>query len=220
MKALLYSGIVGAIAFVGVDHVFVEKATDTAPLNATVEAGIKADTNTDVADTSSIGTMTVALSHDEALPLAEGPAVVDLPEKEPEKDQSRLEEDDTPPSDQANATPPKADFSYLAYYAYSEIPPEVKPAEVVLNSLKGTPVGTPVEEIKRASDAFGMDFGFMKAVAKIKFRLRSEAAHRLVYRPVSAQPLRVRQIRIGRHSQCSRQCGGRGLQNDHRERLV
>jgi hypothetical protein len=29
-------------------------------------------------------------------------------------------------------------------------------------------VGTPVEEIKRASDAFGLDFNFMKAVAKIE----------------------------------------------------
>jgi hypothetical protein len=37
-----------------------------------------------------------------------------------------------------------------------------------LRSLKDTPVGTPVEEIKRASDAFGLDFNFMKAVAKIE----------------------------------------------------
>jgi hypothetical protein len=34
--------------------------------------------------------------------------------------------------------------------------------------MKGLPVGTPVEEIKRASDAFGLDFSFMKAVAKIE----------------------------------------------------
>lgn len=31
-----------------------------------------------------------------------------------------------------------------------------KPAAIVLSSLKDTPVGTPVEEIKRASDAFGL----------------------------------------------------------------
>ena len=37
-----------------------------------------------------------------------------------------------------------------------------------MNSLKDIPVGTPVEEIKRASDAFGLDFNFMKAVAKIE----------------------------------------------------
>ena len=34
--------------------------------------------------------------------------------------------------------------------------------------FKDIPVGTPVEEIKRVSDAFGLDFNFMKAVAKIK----------------------------------------------------
>ena len=60
------------------------------------------------------------------------------------------------------------DFRYLIYYVWSELPPAEKPAAIVLSSLKDTPVGTPVEEIKRASDAFGLDFNFMKAVAKIK----------------------------------------------------
>ena len=57
------------------------------------------------------------------------------------------------------------DFRYLIYYVWNELPPAEKPAEIVLRSLKDTPVGTPVEEIKRASDAFGLDFNFMKAVA-------------------------------------------------------
>jgi soluble lytic murein transglycosylase-like protein len=35
-------------------------------------------------------------------------------------------------------------------------------------TIKALPVGTPLEEIKRASDAFGLDFSFMKAVAKIE----------------------------------------------------
>ena len=60
------------------------------------------------------------------------------------------------------------DFRYLIYYVWSELPPAEKPADIVLRSLKATPVGTPVEEIKRASDAFGLDFNFMKAVAKIE----------------------------------------------------
>ncbi len=60
------------------------------------------------------------------------------------------------------------DFRYLIYYVWSELPPAVKPAEIVLNSLKDIPVGTPVDEIKRASDAFGLDFNFMKAVARIE----------------------------------------------------
>jgi soluble lytic murein transglycosylase-like protein len=65
-------------------------------------------------------------------------------------------------------TPPKQNFSSLAYYVFSEIPPSEKPADTVLRTMKSLPIGTPVEEIKRASDAFGLDFNFMKAVAKIE----------------------------------------------------
>jgi hypothetical protein len=70
--------------------------------------------------------------------------------------------------DLAPAEPPKGSFAYLAYYAYSEVPPDEKPADTVLNSLKDIPVGTPIEEIRHAADAFGLDFGYMKAVAKIE----------------------------------------------------
>jgi hypothetical protein len=58
--------------------------------------------------------------------------------------------------------------SYLADYVYSEVPPDKKPADIVLNSLKDIPVGTSIEEIKRASDAFGLDFKFMRAIARIE----------------------------------------------------
>ena len=64
--------------------------------------------------------------------------------------------------------PQTKDLSYLADYAYSEVPPSVKPADTVLASLRDVPVGTPVDEIKFASDAFGLDFSFMKAVARIE----------------------------------------------------
>ena len=68
-------------------------------------------------------------------------------------------------SDEAsNPAPVTQDFRYLSYYVWSELPPTEKPADIVLSSFKDTPVGTPVEEIKRASDAFGLDFNFMKAV--------------------------------------------------------
>ena len=60
------------------------------------------------------------------------------------------------------------DFRYLICYVWSELPPAEKPAAFVLRSFKDIPVGTPVEEIKRASDAFGLDFTFMKAVAKVE----------------------------------------------------
>jgi len=64
---------------------------------------------------------------------------------------------------------PKWDqLSYLADYVYSEVPPDRKPADTVLDALKDIPVGTPIEEIKRASEVFGLDFNFMKAVARIE----------------------------------------------------
>jgi hypothetical protein len=59
-------------------------------------------------------------------------------------------------------------ISYLADYVYSEVPPDKKPAEIALDSLKDVPVGTPVEEIRRAAAVFGLDFNFMKVVAKIE----------------------------------------------------
>jgi hypothetical protein len=66
------------------------------------------------------------------------------------------------------ASQAEQDLVYLADYAYSEVPPDKKPADTILATLKDIPVGTPVEEIKRASDALGIDFTFMKAVAKIE----------------------------------------------------
>jgi hypothetical protein len=71
-------------------------------------------------------------------------------------------------ADATRAAPATQDFRYLICYVWSELPPAEKPAAVVLRSLKDIPIGTPVEEIKRASDAFGLDFTFMKAVAKIE----------------------------------------------------
>ncbi|WP_249157636.1 transglycosylase [Bradyrhizobium sp. KB893862 SZCCT0404] len=70
--------------------------------------------------------------------------------------------------DASSPAPASQDFRYLIYYVWSESPPAEKPAETVLKSLKDTVVGTPIEEIKRAADAFGLDFHFMKAVAKIE----------------------------------------------------
>lgn len=78
-----------------------------------------------------------------------------------------------PARDAAGDTPkaaasPTQDFRYLINYVYSEVPPAEKPAETVLRAFKDIPLGTPVEEIKRAADAFGLDANFMKAVAKIE----------------------------------------------------
>ncbi len=70
--------------------------------------------------------------------------------------------------DASNPAPVTQDFRYLIYYVWSELAPLEKPADIVLSSLKDIPVGTPVEEIKRASEAFGLDFNYMKAVARIE----------------------------------------------------
>ncbi len=70
--------------------------------------------------------------------------------------------------DAAPESAPAQNLSYVAYYVYSELPPERRPADIVLDSLKGVPQGTVLEEIKRAADAFGLDYNFMKAVAKIE----------------------------------------------------
>jgi hypothetical protein len=85
------------------------------------------------------------------------------------KKEARLEQEDLPFRDHsAGATSPKPYSSYLGSDPYAELPPDKKPADIVLDSLRNIPVGTPVEEIKRAADAFGLDFSFMKAVAKIE----------------------------------------------------
>jgi soluble lytic murein transglycosylase-like protein len=83
-------------------------------------------------------------------------------------DQQKAETRDSVQDHSPDRTPLKQNFSILAYYVFSEIPPDKKPADTVLETLKNLPIGTPVEEIKRASDAFGVDFNFMKAVAKIE----------------------------------------------------
>ena len=68
----------------------------------------------------------------------------------------------------AGATSPKLYSSYSGFDPHAELPLDKKPADIVLDSLRNIPVGTPVEEIKRAADAFDLDFSFMEAVAKIE----------------------------------------------------
>lgn len=76
--------------------------------------------------------------------------------------------DDVPESALSKSALSTQDFRYLIYYVSSELPPAEKPAQTVLRSFRDIPLGTPVEEIKRAADAFGLDSNFMKAVAKIE----------------------------------------------------
>jgi hypothetical protein len=115
------------------------------------------------------------VGHEEAVvdsaPAADTSPTVDslpAPDTAP-KDQARVEPDHAALADDAaDATPPKPNLTYLVYYAYSEVPPDTKPADTILASLKDSPIGTPVEEIKRASEALGLDSTFMKTVARIE----------------------------------------------------
>jgi hypothetical protein len=79
----------------------------------------------------------------------------------------RLEKYYRPTERDANS-PKWEQLSYLADYVYSEVPPDRRPVDTVLDALQDIPIGTPAEEIKRASEVFGLDFNFMKAVAKIE----------------------------------------------------
>jgi len=67
-----------------------------------------------------------------------------------------------------DSMPLRPDLSYLAYYVYSEVPPDLKPADTVLQALKDIPEGTPIDEIELAASVLGVDTGFMKAVARIE----------------------------------------------------
>jgi hypothetical protein len=82
--------------------------------------------------------------------------------------EASLQDDDSSSLPAGSANPDARELPYLKYYVYSEIPPPKKPAEIVLAALRNVPLGTPLQEIKRAADAFGLDYDFMKAVAKIE----------------------------------------------------
>jgi hypothetical protein len=84
-------------------------------------------------------------------------------------DAAGLEQEDFPFRDHsAGATSPGPHSLHLGLDPYAELPPDKKPADIVLDSLRNIPVGTPVEEIRRAADAFGLDSSFIEAVAKIE----------------------------------------------------
>jgi len=82
---------------------------------------------------------------------------------------ARLEEPGAAaPIEQADPSDAKGKLSYLNWYAYSELPPETKPADTVIKFFKDVPRGSPIEEIRRVADVLGMDFTFMKAIARIE----------------------------------------------------
>jgi hypothetical protein len=92
-----------------------------------------------------------------------------VPQQQVPQEQATLEDaPSTGTNDSPDTNDVKQNLSWLSYYAYSELPPETKPADTVLGALSRFPPGTPIEEIKRVADIMGLDFTFMKAVAKIE----------------------------------------------------
>ena len=124
-----------------------------------------------------VAVMTIAypFAGREPEPVPPEEAVADIPEGSvpeanvPEKDQQQVAALNVPVEDNyPDSMPLKPNLSYLAYYAYSEVPPDTKPADVVLNAVRDIPSGTPIDEIKLAAAVLGLDVSFMKAVAKIE----------------------------------------------------
>ena len=171
MKALQATCIVGAITFTGMIYQVGGNTPGATVPDAMPEAAVSAETP---------GAPALSAAVPEASAAGSGPplmAQAEIGDDSFEAKWMALGHDDSAqpmptthdaPDDASNPAPVTQDFRYLIYYVWSELPPAEKPAAIVLSSLKATPVGTPVEEIKRASDAFGLDFNFMKAVAKIE----------------------------------------------------
>jgi hypothetical protein len=107
------------------------------------------------------------ITKDEARPDVDSIAADLTPEQlSIAQDHARIE--DTGPREASSPNDTNQNLAWLAYYAYSEIPPETKPADTVRVFFKDVPPGTPVEEIKRVADVLGLDVTFMKAVAKVE----------------------------------------------------
>jgi hypothetical protein len=181
MKALQATCIVGAITFTGMIHQVGENTPGATVPDAMPEAAVSAETPgapaLSAAPEASGGPGTVVGTELGSAPGAgSGPSLMAQPEigddsietKSVELGHHDVVRPEPTTRNASNPAPVTQDFRYLIYYVWSELPPAEKPADIVLRSLKDTPVGTPVEEIKRASDAFGLDFNFMKAVARIE----------------------------------------------------
>lgn len=129
-------------------------------------------------DTGSSANAIVAAEFSAAAPDAVMPSDVTSSLPQGRMLQTRASLDAAPPENEATsqqdrrpAASPNQDegeLPYLKYYVYSETPPSEKPAKIALAALGNVPLGTPVHEIERAAEAFGVDVNFMKAVAKIE----------------------------------------------------
>jgi len=185
MKALQVACIVGAITLTGIIYLVGGKSPVATVADAMPEAAVNAVTPAEPA----LAAVVPEAAAGSATALAAEPGSVTAAVSGPLMARAEIGDYSLPPklaalsyrdvaqpvpaardasNDVSSPAPATQDFQYLIYYVWSELPPAEKPAEIVLRSLKDIPVGTPVEEIRRASEAFGLDSNFMKAVAKIE----------------------------------------------------
>ena len=189
MKAWLAACIVGAITFTGTFYLLGGNTPAVTVPEAMPEAAVSDETPAWPALSAAVPEASAEVATaPEAEPgsvtgTVSAPSLTAQPEISDDRNETKLpgtkladlgQQDAVQPATReasdvaSNPAQATQDFQYLIYYVWNELPPAEKPAETVLKSLKDTPVGTPVEEIKRAADAFGLDFNFMKAVAKIE----------------------------------------------------
>jgi hypothetical protein len=133
-------------------------------LSAKPNAAIEAETNSEAPSSFALSAEPGDSSAYVLTALPEEEADADTPKTHQTKSEDYFSVRDYSP----DATPATSDLSYLSSHPYAELAREGKSADVVLDSLGSVPIGTPLEEIKRASDAFGLDFSFMRTVAKIE----------------------------------------------------
>ena len=164
MKTLQATCIVGAIAFTGMIHQFGGNAPRATVSDAMPEAAVSTETPGAPGLSAAVPEASAGPGTVLGAELGSVPGAVARPSlmAKAEIDDDFIEtksvdlghHDAAQPvpttrdasDDAANPAPVTQDFRYLIYYVWSELPPAEKPADVVLNSLKDIPVGTPVEE--------------------------------------------------------------------------
>ena len=159
----------------------VADAFSTIPLNVTTllaDAALPAAAIKAKLDTRSSANAIVAAEFSDLAPDAVTPSDMTSSPRQGRTLQASASLDATPPNNESTSQqdgphavspqPDEGELRYLKYYVYSEIPPPEKPVKIALATFSDVPLGTPLQEIERAAEAFDVDVNFMKAVAKIE----------------------------------------------------
>jgi soluble lytic murein transglycosylase-like protein len=195
LQASCIAGVLGATLLAASHHIAVPRpsiatpnarvadAFSTIPLNVTTlltnaVAALPASAIEAKFDTRSSANAIVAAAFSDLAQDAVMPSDVTSSPRQGRTLQASASLDATPPKNESTSqqdrpdavspNPDEGELRYLKYYVYSETPPPEKPVKIALATLSDVPLGTPLKEIERAADAFGVDVNFMKAVAKIE----------------------------------------------------